>query len=327
MAIDPQTLLNTVLIGSVFLLVLSLWIGAVLLWTSRRAKRSRAIEERLELHDDAEQQTRVVELWQDGRRLSVRVPIVSHRSFVHRLDQYCERAGLSCGIGPVVAVVGALAATVTGFVILMSGNWIMGIAVGMAIVVIARIYLSARVSRRDALFATQFVDAMELAARSLRAGHPLLSAFQLIAAEMPDPISSVFGDMCKRHELGAGMEETLQQTARDSHVADLKLFATSVAIQIRTGGNLADLIDRLAAVIRLRMRLNRRFKVLTAQTQFSKRVLLGLPFVLFVLLSIINPNYMRPLFSTTPGQIMVACALAGLALGAWMMSRMVQIKF
>lgn len=97
------------------------------------------------------------------------------------------------------------------------------------------------------------------------------------------------------------LEVALRQAAIDSGSSEMKMFSTSVAIQLRTGGNLADLMDRLSQVIRERMRLARR--VLTAQTQFSKQVL---AFVTFALLSLLNPKYMGPLYTTTLGQMMLA---------------------
>src|ERR1043165_2227365 len=107
---------------------------------------------------------------------------------------------------------------------------------------------------------------------------------------MREPISLVFSDICQRHGMGADLEEVLRDAGDQSASSDMKLFATSVAIQIRTGGNLADLMERLAFGTRDRMRLHRRVRVLPAQTQMSKRVLLGLPFIMFVLLNVLTPT-------------------------------------
>src|SRR5436309_15893400 len=105
---------------------------------------------------------------------------------------------------------------------------------------------------------------------------------------MQPPISEVFFGICQRYGMGGDLEEVLRDAGEESASSDMKLFATSVAIQIRTGGNLADLMERLAFVIRDRMRLHRRVRVLTSQTQMSKRVLLCLPFIMFVLLNVLN---------------------------------------
>ncbi len=111
------------------------------------------------------------------------------------------------------------------------------------------------------------------------------------------------------------MAQALRSVAERNHSEDLNLFVTSVVIQLASGGNLADMMERLANVIRDRQRLNRRVSVLTAQTQFSKNVLLALPFLVFVALNVINPKYMAPLYTTSLGQMIMLVASIGLLLG------------
>jgi len=190
-----------------------------------------------------------------------------------------------------------------------------------------RIVMLAKIGRRESLFEEQLMDAMELASRSLRAGHPLMGAFQLLSEEMAPPVRTVFADICQQHGMGADLEGVLRDAGDDSASEDMKLFATSVAIQVRTGGNLADLMERLAAVIRDRMRLNRRVRVLTAQTQLSKRVLIALPFALFIMLNVINPKYMSQFYITVAGQVMLGVGVFLLALGAWLMNRLADLKY
>jgi tight adherence protein B len=100
-----------------------------------------------------------------------------------------------------------------------------------------------------------------------------------------------------------------------------------VIIQVRSGGNLADMMHRLADVIRDRMRLKRRVRVLTAQTQLSKRVLLVLPFLLFGVLNLLNPTYMMPLYTTSMGRTLLVVAGTGLMLGVWVMNRLSVLKY
>ena len=177
------------------------------------------------------------------------------------------------------------------------------------------------------MFDAQFVDALDLAARSLRAGHPLTGAFQLAGEEVAAPVGTIFKEVCQQQDLGLALDESLRRAAQVRTSPDLKLFATSVIIQLESGGNLADMMDRLAAVIRDRMRLNRHARVLTAQTQLSKRILLALPFILFLVLSLLNPGYMEPLYSTSEGRYFIAFGAVSLLLGAWVMNRMVVLKY
>ena len=127
--------------------------------------------------------------------------------------------------------------------------------------------------------------------------------------------------------MGESLSTSLQEISESSTSDDMKMFATSIAIQMKTGGNLADLMQRLASVIRERMRLNRRLRILTAQTQMSKRVLIALPFFTFFALTLINPDYMNTLYTTTPGRILLAIGATGLAIGAWLINKMAKLSY
>ena len=105
------------------------------------------------------------------------------------------------------------------------------------------------------------------------------------------------------------------------------LFTASLVIQLRTGGNLADMLELLGHVIRDRRRLFRRVRTLTAQTQLSKRVLVVVPFVLFVMLYVLNPDYLKPLYATSTGVILLLTAGALLGVGTWFMNRIAILRY
>jgi tight adherence protein B len=107
----------------------------------------------------------------------------------------------------------------------------------------------------------------------------------------------------------------------------MKIFAVSVVIQLRSGGNLANMMERVTWVIRERMRLNRRARVLTAEAQLSKWVLLALPILLFLGLSLMRPEYMQPLYSTSAGRIMLLVGTGSLLIGSWLMNRMSVLRY
>lgn len=107
----------------------------------------------------------------------------------------------------------------------------------------------------------------------------------------------------------------------------MKLFATSVATQMHSGGNLADMMDRLATVIRDRIRLTQRIRVLVAQTEFSKRCLIALPFFVFIMINAINPQYMEPLYTTSMGQVLMGVTIANLLVGTWVMNILSKLKY
>ncbi len=148
----------------------------------------------------------------------------------------------------------------------------------------------------------------------------------VISEEIGDPLGGVFGQICQEQALGLDLKDSIRKVSETTYSSELKLFATAIAIQFQSGGNLADLMDRLAAVIRARMRLNQRIRVITAQTQFSKRVLIALPVLLFVTLNIINPQYMQPFYVTAAGKYMLATGGASFLFGIWIMNRISIIR-
>ena len=328
MPLTPEKIVELAASGAVFTLILCLWVGAVLIWIARRRAQSRSVKSRLGLENDNPEPVRELHLWRGQQRMSTTVPeSVKDDSWGRRLESMCENIGWNAGPASfLLLMVAILAATgaLTGYV---TGSLVMALAVAGALAIITHIYLGGRGARRRAIVERQLVDAMDLAARSLRAGHPLMGSFQLIADEMPPPVSHVFADLCQRQEMGASLEEALREAAARTRNADMKLLSTSLGIQMRSGGNLADLIGRLAGVIRERLRLNRRVKVLTAQTQMSKRVLLALPFVMFVLFNLLNPTYMAPLYDTSTGRLLIVIGVTGLAMGGWIMNRMAVLRY
>ena len=184
-----------------------------------------------------------------------------------------------------------------------------------------------RVTAHEAVFEKQLSEALGLATRSLRAGHPLLSAFQLIIEETDPPVSNVFAEIVQKQALGKSLEEAIIVTAEQHDSSDLKLFAASTVIQLRSGGNVADMMDRLGDVIRDRIRLHRKVRVLTSQTQLSKQILIIIPIGLFAMLYIGKRDYIEPLFATDTGKTMLLVAGVMLFIGNWMMNKIAVLKY
>jgi tight adherence protein B len=188
-------------------------------------------------------------------------------------------------------------------------------------------YAKFRRDRVTTTFEKQFAEALGLVARSLRAGQPMLAGFRICADQSPEPVRHVFTEICQQQTLGLGLEESLRRIGEKYSSDDVQLFVTAVVIQMRSGGNLADLMDRLAYIIRERMRLGRRVKVLTAQTQMSKRILIGLPFAVFVVINLLNPDYMEPLYTTPVGRMLLLVGAGSMLLGMYVMRRLAVLRY
>lgn len=183
-----------------------------------------------------------------------------------------------------------------------------------------------RRKRRLKAFAAQLPDALEMISRSLRAGQSLGFGFDMVSEEMSPPIATEFGRTFEEQNLGIPLEETLESLTNRVPNLDLKFFATAVILQRQTGGDLAEILDKIGALIRDRFRIWGQVQALTGEGRLSGVVLLGLPFVLFLAVYQLNPDYLMVLFSDPMGKKMLAVAIFMQLLGALVIRKIVNIK-
>jgi tight adherence protein B len=318
-----------ILLGAAgFGLVMSLWLIVLMAVTMRRTEREKAVAKRLgEIHPDQDH-VRVLRLWHEGEQITTVIPVESAwKTAMARLNQIPKDAGWVTPMHSIALGVAGIAVLLFTVAYAVTGNLISGAGALVAVPVVFTIYTRYQISRHSAHFERQFADALQLLSRSLRAGHPLSGAFRLVAEEMTPPVSEIFARLCQEQSLGISLEDSLRSVASSTNSSDLQLFATSVGIQVRTGGNLADMMDRLAAVIRERIRLSQRVRVISAQTQFSKRILLVLPLLMLLVLSILNPAHLAPLFENTLGHYMLFAGGVAMLLGWWTMNHMAKLRY
>jgi tight adherence protein B len=289
---SKQEIVNTVLMSAVFVLVFSSWSICVVLWVVQYTRRQKQLRSRLGVGGPEAQKSQALQLWRDEYETRGRQRRTKRETLSGRLERLRLDAGWKTSAHVVLLIVAAVAALAFAATrALEYGTWL-ALGVSAAVLVVFWVITKRRIAARVALFERQFVDSLGIAARALRAGHPLVGAFQLVAQEVGDPVAKLFGEICQEQALGLDLESSIRRVADASRNADLKLFATAVSIQLTSGGNLAELMDTLAMVVRSRIRLHRRVRVLVAQTDMSKRILMALPVLLFGLLNIISPEYM-----------------------------------
>ena len=332
---DPEQLWQSLVYLSVFGLVLAVWYAALTAWYLRRARHREQLQNRLGLRSGAYRvdngegggADRVLRLWHDGALVETVVSGKRRRTLFQWLEQVRQDAGWVTPMPRILFMLFMLATVSFALSVILFKNYMLGTALVAVIFFAFRVNLMRCLKTRMEFFEKQLVDALDLGARSLRAGHPLSGAFRLMSEEMEAPVGTMFAEICEQESLGMSLQDALRQQADRSRSPDMRIFAASVIIQLRSGGNLADMMERVAWVVRERMRLNRRARVLTSEAQLSKWVLLGLPILLFVILSIMNGKYMEPFFTHDWGRIMIIAAIVSMSIGGWVMSHMARLKY
>ncbi|MCA9032908.1 MAG: type II secretion system F family protein, partial [Planctomycetaceae bacterium] len=189
----------------------------------------------------------------------------------------------------------------------------LGIVLGAAM---PWVWLIMRRGRRFKKFASQMPDAMELLSRALRSGHSVASAMKVVVDELPDPISREFNIAYEEQNLGIPLEIALKNLYYRMPNLDYKFFSMAVSIQKQTGGDLAEVLDKIGKIIRDRFRIMGQVQALTGEGRISGIVLMALPILLFFAVWRLNPDYVMLLFTDEIGRKMIGVAIVLQILGA-----------
>ena len=187
-------------------------------------------------------------------------------------------------------------------------------------------WLMFRRRQRFRKFAAQLPDALELVARALRAGHSLAAGFHLVGDEMADPMGKEFNRVFEEQNLGVTMEDALNSLTERIPNLDLKFFATAVVLQRQTGGDLAEILDKIGYLIRERFKIWGQVQALTGEGRLSGIVLLALPPALFLAVYKLNPDYVTVLFTDPLGRKMLLVAAVLQVFGALVIRKIVNIR-
>ena len=188
------------------------------------------------------------------------------------------------------------------------------------------LWLFWRRKQRFAKFAKQLPDALELMSRALRSGHSLGSGIKVVADEMPAPICVEFANVYESQNLGIPLDQALRDMLHRMPNMDLKFFVTAVILQRQTGGDMAEILDKIGHIVRERFKILGQVQALTGEGRISGVVLMGLPIVLFFAVYHMNPQYVMLLFTDPLGKKMIAFAAVLQVLGAITIKKIINIK-
>jgi len=246
-------------------------------------------------------------------------------NFVKKLDAMIRQAGMELTVSRLLSfsLIAGVMAALAAYTI---SNWLFallafGVAAALPILNVAR-----QRSKRLRKFNAQLPDTLDLLSRSLGVGHAFSEALHQVGTEMPDPISTEFRITFEEQKLGLTIKAALDRLAERVPLADLRLCITAMHIQRETGGNLSEILEKVAQTIRDRFKLFEDFRTMTTSARGSAWILCGLPFALVFVLYVINPDYMNVLISDKRGHYVLALAITLQLLGMLVIKRILNIK-
>jgi tight adherence protein B len=316
---------------TIFLLVLLLSFAVVMLLT-RPSTAERVIEGRITRlrgageadlqEDDPEQLIKRTRLgtmpWLDELLQSIRL--------AQRVQLLIVQAESSWNVGTVLCSSGALA--IAGFAVgyyELPNLWyapLPALAFGLS----PFLYLRWQRARRLRAFNRYLPEAIDLMARALRAGHSVAAAIEIVAEESPEPVRSEFREVYRQQNFGLPARDALMQLGQRIPLAELNFVVTAMLLQKETGGNLVEVLDRTAGVIRERLRIEGEIRIYTAQGRMTGWILSLLPVAMFFLLSLANRAYCRVLVEDPTGRKLVLAGLGLMLIGGLAIRKIVNVR-
>ncbi|HEY7499792.1 MAG TPA: type II secretion system F family protein [Vicinamibacterales bacterium] len=242
------------------------------------------------------------------------------------LSRWIEQTGVKTSVSTVI-LAALMFGGVFGFIFMMLMKnplaFLIGGALGAAV---PFFFLGYKRSKRIHKFEEDFPEALDLVARALKAGHAFVTGLRMVADEMDEPVGPEFRKTFDEQNFGLPMKDALENLTARVPSLDVRFFATAVLIQRETGGNLSEILENLAHVVRERFKILRQVRVHTAHGRFTGYVLLALPVVLCIALTFINPDHMNLLFRERMGQFMLMTAVVMQTIGYFWIRQVIKIE-
>ena len=215
----------------------------------------------------------------------------------------------------------------TYIIVKFTGIMWMGLAGGALVASVPTSILRFQRTRRMLKFEEQFPEGLALISRALKAGHTFTTGLAMVAEEMPGPIGPEFKLLYDQQNYGMPLPDALKEFARRVWLLDARFFVTAVMIQRESGGNLSEILDNIATVIRDRFRVKRQIRVISAHARMTGFVLMGVPPALAFMLFLINPDHIKTLTGSQLGMRMIYAAITMQITGSLIIRQMVKLEY
>ena len=304
--------------GSAFMAVQSV------LGFGKTALEKTRINQRLKVKDS---QASVADLIVELRRQRGLDQDGNQRLALRWFNELVTRSGLNFQPTLWAAIAAAIGAGVFGVTFWFLGSWMISVPAAIAgATLLPLMFLKFRVGSREKLLGAQLPDALEIIVRSLEAGHPVPTAVSLVGREMPDPSGSEFGLAADEISYGSSLEEAVRKLASRTKQPDVELFAATVRLQARTGGNLASLLKVNAATVRARQKMRLKVQAASSEGRASALILTSAPFLVMGAMYLITPSFYGEVIDEKIVQYGLGGCLIWMALGNAVMRKMINFK-
>lgn len=309
------------MVGSAALAALLLALGIVVLVRPRRKSVPKRLTRFVSIAPEVDEQ-------QPGRRVGLLRKLEDAVEDHPRWSRLVEELDVAQIEVPAIQIVFGTAITT------LLATVLIGVATGLPILtplsllvpLAVRGVIRHRLEKRRREFADQLSDNLQVVSSAIRAGHSMVGAFSVMVDEASEPSRSEFRRIVNDERLGVPLEDAVRRVGQRMDNRDLDQVALVATIQRETGGNTAEILDRVVQTIRQRGELRRLMETMTAQGRFSRIVVTSIPPVLLVAIALINPEYLHPLFHTATGNILLGVAVALVVAGSLVIKRMVNVK-
>jgi len=312
----------------VFVAVTLMVFAAISLFDQRKAQ-ARVLRDRLSLVQKLSEQAAPEVAFLRDEVLS-RIPAFDNylrrSERVSELQKTLEQGNIDVRAGNFImlCIISSLVFALIAFIV--GGNLIFGWVGALIGFFIPYAYASHRRSKRFQKFEEKFPEAIDTLARAVRAGHAFTTAIEMIANEVSEPVAGEFRQLFEEQKFGLPVRDALLNLTDRIPLVDVKFFVTAVMLQRETGGNLAEILDNLSYVIRERFKILRQVRVHTAQGRLTMVLLMALPPTIVVVMQVLNPGFIQPLFSDPWGHVLIVAGISMQTIGYFVIRKIIRIQ-
>ena len=319
-----------VLLAILVFVVVALAVFAAMSLLDQRSAQARLIKERLANERQTPQRAPEEELALLRDEQLSQIPVLDdllrRSSRVADLQKMLVQGGIAMRAGNFLgfSALAGLAATVVAYALSkrVEVAWV-ALLVGF---LLPYSYASFRRNQRFEKFEELFPEAIDTLARAVRAGHAFTTALEMITNEVGEPVSGEFRQLYEEQKFGMPVRDALINLTERMPLVDVKFFVTAVMLQRETGGNLAEILDNLSYVIRERFKIQRQVRVYTAQGRLTMALLMGMPPIIVTVMIVLNPSFIRPLFSDPIGHTLLVVGIILQTVGYFVIRKIIRIQ-